>query len=141
MTENEKRWLVTGIAFQKILFPQIRLHVEQRMRQTFGPERYVELSKRRAGSRYENVRSFDEFDIPAILKLLSDHLHCLGAQDFRDARSTWVDTDSNKWDKTELETSFRAMRNLVIGMHLPNKDEQKLLESLEYLEEKGILRD
>ena len=139
MTENEKRWLVIGIAFQKILFPQIRLYVEQRMLQIYGQKSYVEAGKERAEHHYENVKSFDEFDLLAILCEIPSH--CPSARDVRDVRSSWVDIDSNKWDQSKLNESFRAMEKLVIEMCLPEEDQQELLENLKYLREKGILRD
>ena len=147
LTENEKRWLVTGIAFQNII-SQIRLHVEKEMLERYGQEFYVQACRRILGvgreHRYEHIRSFDQFDQFAIWELLSDHAspsYCRVAKDVRNVRGTWVRVDCDKWDKAELVKSFRAIEELVTNMRLPGEDRQKLLESLRYLEEKGILRD
>ena len=147
MTENEKLWLVTGIAFQNII-SQIRLHVEKEMLKHYGQKRYVEACKRilRVGHNhhYEHIKSFHQFDLLAILELLSIYKspsYCPVAKDVRNVRDTWVRVDCDKWDKAELAKSFRAMEDLVRHMRPPGEDRRKLLESLRYLEEKGILRD
>ena len=147
MTENEKLWLVTGIAFQNII-SQIRLHVEKEMLKHYDQKSYVEACKRvlrvRHKRRYEHIKSFDQFDLFAILELLSDHKspsYCPVAMDIRVVRNTWIHADCDKWDKAELDKSFRAMEDLVRHMRPPGEDRRKLLESLRYLEEKGILRD
>ena len=75
VTENERRWLVTGIAFQKIN-SQIRLHVEKEMLEYSDQEFYVEACRRilRLWDKhhYEHIKSFDQFDLRAIWELLSD---------------------------------------------------------------------
>lgn len=109
------------------------------MLQIYGQKSYVEAGKERAEHHYENVKSFDEFDLLAILCEIPSH--CPSARDVRDVRSSWVDIDSNKWDQSKLNESFRAMEKLVIEMCLPEEDQQELLENLKYLREKGILRD
>ena len=75
MTENERLWLVTGIAFQKIN-SQIRLHVEKEMLEYSDQEFYVEACRRilrlRDRHHYEHIKSFDQFDLREIWELLSD---------------------------------------------------------------------
>ena len=148
MTENEKHWFVTGIALQKILFQHIRPHVKQRMLQIYGEESYVEdckkIVRKTSGHYYEDIKSFDEFDLRAILELLSDFdspSHCPGAIDVRDVRNNWVHADYSQWNIATLIKSFIAMEKLVTEMLLPGEDQRELLESLRYLEKKGILRD
>lgn len=148
VTENEKRWLITGIALKKILLQHIRPHVKQRMLQIYGQKSYVEdckkIVRKKSGHYYGDIKSFDEFDLQAILKLLSDFgspSHCPGAIGVTEVRNNWVHIDCNQWDKAKLDKSFRAMENLVKEMRLPGEDQRELLESLRYLEEKGILRD
>lgn len=146
-TENEKRWSVTAMALQKILFQHIRPHVKQRMLQIYGEESYVEDCKkilRKTSRHYGDIKSFDEFDLGAILKLLSDSdspSHCPGAIGVIHVRNNLAHADRNQWDKAKLDKSFRAMEKLVTEMRLPGEDQRELLESLRYLEEKGILRD
>ena len=147
MTENEKRWLVTGIAFQNII-SQIRLHVEKEILEHYDQKSYVKACRKilrvRHKHRYEHIKSFDQFDLFAILELLSDYespSYCPVAMDIRVVRNTWIHADCDKWDKAELDKSFRAIEELVTKMRLPGEDRRKLLESLRYLEEKGILRD
>ena len=147
MTENEKRWLVTGIAFQNII-SQIRLHVEKEMLEHYDQEGYVKACRKilqvRYKHRYDHIKSFDQFDLLAIWELLSDcdsPSYCRVAKNVKTVRDTWVRVDCDKWDKAKLVKSFRAMEDLVRHMRPPGEDRRKLLESLRYLEEKGILRD
>ena len=148
VTDHEKRWFLIGIALQKILFQHIRPHVKQRMLQVYGQEFYVEdckkIVRKTSGHYYGDIKSFDEFDLRAILELLSDFdspLHCPAAIDVRDVRNDWVHVLYSHWTMPMLMRSFIAMEKLVKEMCLPGEDQWELLESLRYLKYKGILRD
>ena len=136
LTENEKRWLVTGIAFQKVN-SQIRLHVEKEMLEHYNQEFYVEACRRILQVpclfRYEHIKSFDQFDLFAILGLLSDDespSYCPAAKLVSNVTTTWFYIDCDKWNEAELDKSFRVLEELVTKMHLPGEDQRKLLESL-----------
>ena len=88
--------------------------------------------------------AFDQFDLFPILELLSDDespSYCPVAKRVSNVRRTWFHIDCDKWDKAELDKNSRVLEELETEMPLPGEDQRKLLESLRYLEEKGILRD
>ena len=102
---------------------QIRLHVEKEMLEYSDQEFYVEacrgILRLRDKHHYEHIKSFDQFDLREIWELLSDcdiPSYCPVAKHVRNVRDTWVHADCDKWDKAELDKSFRAMEEFVRTM-------------------------
>ena len=86
-------------------------------------EFYVEacrgILRLRDKHHYEHIKSFDQFDLREIWKLLSDcdsPSYCPVAKHVRNVRDTWVHADCDKWDKAELDKIFRAMEEFVRTM-------------------------